>query len=243
MVTNQRWATPATSTGSMACVSWKPFQEPGYLVPEALGRRSGIVDALGGRWGLRRLPSARPASSRHWPARIRRMPLAPGREQSGVPRKQPFFRQGLGVVPGGVERHLDDAVDVSIRPPGRPPMFRPRAGCNRRADLVGGEYFSPRSRSVLTTSSVERAQRGFAAHLETQGFHPTEQHFPWMWRVRARCLAKPGRILLDAGARALQIRPDEPSYYYWQCRDQGELRSVITCPESTGVLSASPLAM
>ena len=37
------------------------------------------------------------------------------REQGGVPREQPLFGQGRSVVPGGIERHLDDAVDIAIR--------------------------------------------------------------------------------------------------------------------------------
>ena len=214
-----------------------------------------------------------------------------------MPRKQPFFRQGLGVVPGGVERHLDDAVDVAVRR-WKAADIQTEALCNRRAHLVGGEYFSL-DLARLDDILGERAQRGFAAHLETQGFHPTEQ-FSLDVACAREVLGEPGRILLEP--RPFRALPDVRTIFSVQhagniasiprisklisayhaeirsyilrsrpalcaaprraqCRPpmrervpfrsgqmsrviiignaatKGELRSVITCPESTGVLS------
>ena len=101
----------------------------------------GRSEHAGGRWGLRRnlhrsvrviapLTDADPAH-----AAVTR------REQCDVPGEQPLLGQGLAVVPGGVERHLDDAVDVAIR-------HRQAAGiqtetaCDGRAHLIASEHFA-----------------------------------------------------------------------------------------------------
>ena len=40
---------------------------------------------------------------------------APGWKQRCVPSEEPVGRERLIVVPGGVEHHLDDALDVAVR--------------------------------------------------------------------------------------------------------------------------------
>ena len=120
-----------------------------------------------------------------------------------------------GVVPGGGERHLDDAVEVAIRRR-QTADVQTEAVCNRRADLVGNEYLSL-DLARLHDIFGERAQRGFAANLETQGLHAAEQ-FSLDVACAREVLGKSGRILLEprpfrALPYILRIGKTIPAYF------------------------------
>ena len=173
---------------------FEPVQERGYLVPEARGRRRFIVNALaadGARDDLHRPVRVVAPAADADPAQA----AVSGGKQGGVPGEQPFFGQGCRVVPGGVERHLDDAVDAAIRRR-QCAGIQAEAACDRRAHPVGGEDFAfdlARLHDILG----ERAQRGLAAHLGTQGLHAAKQ-FPLVVAHAREGFGEPGRILPDA---------------------------------------------
>ena len=80
-------------------------------------------------------------SSRQPPALIFVHPAAAGRKQRGMPAEQAFFGQGLGILLGGVEHHLNDAFDVPVGG-GKCPDIEPEAAGDRGAHLVAVEDFA-----------------------------------------------------------------------------------------------------
>ena len=70
---------------------------------------------------------------------------ASGGKQRRVPSKEPFGRERLIIVTGGVEHHLNDALDVPVCGLQRTDVHAEPAR-NRRSHLVGFQLFRPRSR-------------------------------------------------------------------------------------------------
>ena len=98
---------------------------------------------------------------------------AAAREKGGLPAEQAFNRQRLGIFPGGVEHHLDGALDVAIRRGGV-------GGLNPEAARDGG---ANRGRIELGAFDGARFdhlrgqafQRRFGTKTEPQSFHPAQQ--------------------------------------------------------------------
>ena len=130
-------------------------------------------------------------------------PAASGGEQGGVPGEQALFGQRRGVVPGSVEGHVDNAVDVAVRRR-QTAGIQAEAACNRRAHPVRGENFAfdlARFHNVFR----ERAQNGLVAEREPQRLHPAEQ-FSLSVAGGREGFGKPGYILLEP--RPFRLLPD-----------------------------------
>ena len=184
----------------------EPLEERGHLIPEALGRRSAVVDALAAdraRDDLHRSVCVVAPLTDEDPAHA----AIARREQGGVPREQPLFGQGRSVVPGSIERHLDNTVDIAVRRR-QSAGVQPEAAREGRAHLVGGKDFAL-DLAGFHDILGEHAQGGIAAHLETQSFHAAEQLPLGVARVREE-LAEPSVILPEL--RPFGALPDEHQF-------------------------------
>ena len=114
-----------------------------------------------------------------------------------MPREQALFGQRPGVVAGGVEGHLDHAVDVAVRHRQAAGVQAEAAG-NGRAYPVAGEDLAL-DLAGLHHVLGERAQGGLAAHLEAEGVHTAEQ--------LALGVACPGQGRGEPGRVLLEVRP------------------------------------
>ena len=118
-----------------------------------------------------------------------------------MPGAKPFFGQRFGAIPGGVERHPDDAVGCRI---GRRRAVRAgqaEAVRDRRADPAGVDTVAldPARRHRILG---EGAQHGLAAQAGAQRLHAAAQPPLGVARAPQRC-GEPGVILPE-------VRPAGP---------------------------------
>ena len=204
MVTNHRCASPASSTGSDSRRRLEPVQERSHLRIESGGRRRLEVHALAaGRPGNHLHGIGAAAAPR--PDRDPPHAAATGGEQRRVPVVQPApCRQGFGrSVPRRVQHHLDDAFDITIRPPDTAGVHAetPR---DRGSDLCRVELLAL-DIAALDHVLDQCSEHRLASKIEPEGLHATEEATLPMPDVRQRvdyCLtvpvqARPVRLFVD----------------------------------------------
>ena len=188
MVTNQRCATPGLEHQIGRA-------RPGRTTPEMPPSRPANWDAAGASIMDPLVPDGTGDNLhgaalvlRHAPTVICAHAAAPGREQGGMPGEQALVGQRLGVFLGGIEHHLDDALDVPVgrrqRADIHPQPARDR-GSNLilfqdlALDLTGlDDLLGQRSRTASSRKRKPSSPSGRSAAPDDGGRTPTWQKAP-----------------------------------------------------------------
>jgi hypothetical protein len=90
-----------------------------------------------------------------------------------MPRKEPFGCERLVIVPGGVQHHFNDALDVPVRLL-ESANVHAEAARNRGSHLFRVKLF-PLDLAALEHIGGQGFQDGFLAEIESEGFHVANQ--------------------------------------------------------------------
>ena len=121
-------------------------------------------------------------------------------KQRGVPPEQTIFGQRFRVFLRGVENHVDDPVDMTVRRR-KPTNVQPETARQRRTDLIAIENLAF-DLTGLDDLFGERLQRGLVAQPQPQRLHAANQPALLVAHRRERrdevflAPAKPGPVLV-----------------------------------------------